>query len=203
LARHFAGLLALNELVLMPAGQPYQKQGVSAVEHRLAMTRAAADSLELPGVTVTVATDEIEHAGPTYTAETLARWRERIGPDASLSLLIGADQLLRLDTWHDWRRLFELAHICAAARPGFELSGVPEAVAREIAERAAPAPILQATPAGHLLIEEQLALNIAATDIRAHLRDCIDRHAHLPEASAEHVPPAVWAYILQHRLYHS
>lgn len=187
----------------MPAGQPYQKQGVSAVEHRLAMTQAAAGSLALPGVTVTVATDEIEHEGPTYTVETLARWRERVGPDASLSLLIGADQLLRLDTWHDWHRLFDLAHICAATRPGFELTGAPEAVAREIAEREAPAPILQATPAGHLLIEAELALDIAATDIRAHLRDCIERHAHLPDASAEHVPPAVWAYILKHRLYHS
>ncbi|MBY4668589.1 adenylyltransferase/cytidyltransferase family protein, partial [Burkholderia contaminans] len=67
LARRFAELLGLTELVLLPAGQPYQKRDVSAAEHRLAMTRAAAGSLSVPGVTVTVATDEIEHAGPTYT----------------------------------------------------------------------------------------------------------------------------------------
>jgi nicotinate-nucleotide adenylyltransferase len=48
-----------------------------------------------------------------------------------------------------------------------------------------------------------LAFDIAATDIRAHLRECIARHAQMPDASAEHVPAAVWAYILQHRLYHS
>ncbi|WP_255214780.1 adenylyltransferase/cytidyltransferase family protein, partial [Burkholderia pseudomallei] len=72
LARRFAHVLRLTELVLMPAGQPYQKQDVSAAEHRLAMTRAAAASLVLPGVAVSVATDEIEHAGPTYTVETLA-----------------------------------------------------------------------------------------------------------------------------------
>lgn len=102
LARRFADALRLTELVLMPAGQPYQKQDVSAAEHRLAMTRAAAGSLVLPGVAVSVATDEIEHAGPTYTVETLERWRKRVGPDASLSLLIGADQLVRLDTWRDW-----------------------------------------------------------------------------------------------------
>ncbi|NTX23757.1 adenylyltransferase/cytidyltransferase family protein, partial [Burkholderia cepacia] len=41
LARRFAGLLGLTELVLLPAGQPYQKRDVSAAEHRLAMTRAA------------------------------------------------------------------------------------------------------------------------------------------------------------------
>ncbi len=55
----------------MPAGQPWQKAGVSAAKHRLAMTRAAAGSLALPGVDITVATDEIEHDGPTYTIDTL------------------------------------------------------------------------------------------------------------------------------------
>ncbi|WP_269506218.1 nicotinate-nucleotide adenylyltransferase [Burkholderia sp. IMCC1007] len=203
LARRFASVLGLTELALLPAGQPYQKRDVSAAEHRLAMTRAAAGALTLPGVTVTVATDEIEHAGPTYTVETLARWRERVGPDASLSLLIGADQLVRLDTWRDWRKLFDYAHICAATRPGFELDAAPPDVALEIARRQAGADVLQATPSGHLLIDRTLAFDIAATDIRAHLRECIARHAQMPDASAEHVPAAVWAYILQHRLYHS
>lgn len=189
--------------MLLPAGQPYQKRDVSAAEHRLAMTRAAAGSLALPGVTVTVATDEIEHAGPTYTVETLARWRERIGPDASLSLLIGADQLVRLDTWRDWRKLFDYAHVCASTRPGFDLGAASADVAREIARRRADAEQLKATPSGRLLIDTTLAFDIAATDIRAHLRECIARHAQMPDASAEHVPAAVWAYILQHRLYHS
>ncbi len=196
-------MLQLTELVLLPAGQPYQKRDVSAAEHRLAMTRAAAGSLALPGVAVTVATDEIEHAGPTYTVETLARWRERIGPDASLSLLIGADQLVRLDTWRDWRKLFDYAHVCASTRPGFDLGAASADVAREIARRRADAEQLKATPSGRLLIDTTLAFDIAATDIRAHLRECIARHAQMPDASAEHVPAAVWAYVLQHRLYHS
>ncbi|KWF31323.1 nicotinate-nicotinamide nucleotide adenylyltransferase [Burkholderia pseudomultivorans] len=196
-------MLDLTELVLLPAGQPYQKRDVSAAEHRLAMTRAAAASLSLPGASVGVATDEIEHEGPTYTVDTLARWRERIGPDASLSLLIGADQLVRLDTWRDWRKLFDYAHICAATRPGFDLGAASPAVAQEIAARQAGADQLQATPAGRLLIDTTLAFDIAATDIRAHLRECIARRARMPDASAEHVPAAVWAYILQHRLYHS
>lgn len=125
LARRFADALDLTELVLMPAGQPWQKADVSAAEDRLAMTRAAAASLTLRGVTVSVATDEIEHDGPTYTVETLRRWREREGADASISLLIGADQLVRLDTWRDWQRLFDYAHIAAATRPGFDVTAVP------------------------------------------------------------------------------
>lgn len=137
LASRFAEVLALTELALMPAGQPYQKRDVSATEHRLAMTHVAAASLALPGTQVTVATDEIEYQGPTYTAETLLRWRERVGPEASLSLVVGTDQLVRLDTWRDWRCLFELAHLCVAPRPGFDLSAAPPAVAAKIAARRA------------------------------------------------------------------
>ncbi|MEX3582283.1 MAG: nicotinate-nucleotide adenylyltransferase [Burkholderia sp.] len=203
LASRFAEVLALTELALMPAGQPYQKRDVSATEHRLAMTHVAAASLALPGTQVTVATDEIEYQGPTYSAETLLRWRERVGPEASLSLVIGADQLVRLDTWRDWRCLFELAHLCVAPRPGFDLSAAPPAVAAKIAARRAEAAALQASPAGRVLVDTSLAFDIAATDIRAHLRECIARRAQVPDAEAEHLPAAVWTYILQHRLYHS
>src|ERR1700758_443789 len=60
LARRFAHVLKLTELVLLPAGQPWQKSDVSPAVHRLAMTRAAASELVLPGATVRVATDEID-----------------------------------------------------------------------------------------------------------------------------------------------
>ncbi|MFP3434666.1 nicotinate-nucleotide adenylyltransferase, partial [Paraburkholderia sp. SIMBA_061] len=97
--RRFADVLQLTELVLLPAGQPWQKADVSPAVHRLAMTRAAAGQLALPVATVRVATDEIEHEGPTYTVDTLQRWREREGDEVSIALLIGADQLVHLDTW--------------------------------------------------------------------------------------------------------
>jgi nicotinate-nucleotide adenylyltransferase len=119
-------------------------------------------------------------------------------------MLIGADQLVHLDTWRDWRRLFEFAHICAATRPGFELDSIPPAVAAEIAAREASAQVLQATPCGHLLIDTTLAFDVSATDIRTHLRERLVQHAggqQLNEA-ASHVPTAVWDYILQHHLYH-
>jgi nicotinate-nucleotide adenylyltransferase len=202
-------VLRLTELVLLPAGQPWQKSDVSPAEHRLAMTRAAAASLAIPGVTVRVATDEIEHDGPTYTVDTLQCWREREGDDASITLLIGADQLVHLDTWRDWRRLFELAHIGAATRPGFDLASITPVVAEEIAARRARAEVLQATPCGHLLIDTTLAFNVSATDIRSHLREQVNqRLAHAGAGSAtqdqaaSHVPAPVWDYILQHHLYH-
>ncbi|MFC0398497.1 nicotinate-nucleotide adenylyltransferase [Paraburkholderia rhizosphaerae] len=214
LAQRFADVLQLTELILLPAGQPWQKAGVSAAPHRLAMTRAAARALNLPRVAVTVATDEIEHDGPSYTVDTLRRWREREGADASLSLLIGADQLVRLDTWRDWQRLFDYAHICAATRPGFDPASAAPAVAAAIAARVASADVLRATPAGHLLIDTTLALDVSATDIRAQVRQRVGNPVEnkvapkgsstLPDTPLEsQVPAAVWDYIVQHHLYQS
>jgi nicotinate-nucleotide adenylyltransferase len=202
LARRFAELLDLTELVLLPAGQPWQKKEVSAAHHRLAMTRAAADSLHIEGMQVTVSTDEIERNGPTYTVETLARWREREGADASLALLIGADQLVHLDSWRDWKRLFDFAHVCVETRAGFDISMVSAAVAEEIAVRSAPADVLQSTPHGHLLIDSALTLEVSATEIREKLGVRVRAHAAGQIDAENHVPSAVWDYIVQHHLYH-
>jgi nicotinate-nucleotide adenylyltransferase len=203
LARRFAHVLRLTDLVLLPAGQPYQKSGVTPAEHRLAMTRAAAASLVLPGVSVSVATDEIEHQGPTYTVETLKLWRAREGAQVSLSLLIGADQLLHLNHWHQWQQLFDFAHICAATRPGSELASAAPELRREFAARQASTGILQGTPSGHLLIDTALALDMSATRIRHLVREQLARQdVASTQCLTDMVPDAVSDYILQHHLYY-
>jgi nicotinate-nucleotide adenylyltransferase len=203
LARRGADVLRLTELVFLPAGQPYQKKDVCAAEHRLAMTRAAATSFMLPGVRVRVATDEIERSGPTYTVETLERWRAREGADISLTLLSGADQLVQLDKWRQWRRLFDFAHIYASTRPGFDLTAASPELRTELAARTASTAVLQGTPCGHLLIDTALAIDISSTGIRSQLGECLTQHEHEAAASglASVVPDAVADYILQHHLY--
>ncbi|MGI4811931.1 MAG: nicotinate-nucleotide adenylyltransferase [Janthinobacterium lividum] len=197
LARRFSVLLDLTELVLMPAGQPWQKAGVSAAEHRLAMTEIAARALALPHTRVTVSSEEIIRSGPSYSVDTLAHWRGMLGPRAALSLLIGADQLLAFDSWHDWRRILELSHVCAAARPGFDASRASPALAAEIRRRRANATVLQATAAGHVLIDAAQVIDVSATQIREYARGARDWLAPAPS----HVPPEIWRYICQHHLY--
>lgn len=197
LASHFATLLALDELVFMPAGQPWQKSGVSPAADRLAMTRIAAALLNLPSTRVSVSTDEIERKGASYTIATLETWRQRLGPDASLSLLIGADQLITLDSWHRWRELFDFAHICVAARPGFDARQSSAAVQAEIRQRAADARTVQTTPHGGILLDTSMAVDTSATKIR-HLAQHSEA---LTRNIREYVPEPVWAYICEHRLY--
>jgi nicotinate-nucleotide adenylyltransferase len=198
LAARFTALLGLTELILLPAGQPWQKTSVSTANHRLAMTRLAAQTLwDSIQIKVTVATDEIEHHGPTYTVETLTRWRQREGSEASLTLLMGADQLLRLDTWHEWPRLFDLAHVGASTRPGFDAASAPAAVAAQIARRSGTSMQLQRSSHGLILLDSALALDISATGIREHIHERLANE----QATSEHVPVDVWHYIRQHHLY--
>lgn len=199
LAQLFAEQLALDTLILMPAGQQPQKQHISPAEHRLAMVRLAAQAMAPQfaaaklATEVVVDTQEIERAGPSYTVDTLRTLRAQVGPAASLSLLIGGDQLVRLDTWHAWQALFESAHVCAATRPGIDWQAASPAVRDEIARRAAPVDTIKSTPGGHILLNDSLALDISATDLRARLAS---RTGPRPE-----VPDTVRHYIETHHLY--
>lgn len=118
--------LALDEVVLMVAGDPWQKtaeNGVSTAADRLAMTAAAVRGVE----GLEVSDDEVRRHGPTYTVETLESMR-REQPDAELFWILGADAARGLDTWHRYRDLVSLCTLVVVDRPGAHLDvppGVP------------------------------------------------------------------------------
>jgi nicotinate-nucleotide adenylyltransferase len=193
LARYFATLLAPDELRLIPAGNPWQKAELRATPaQRVDMLQLAFASFTVP---VTIDEQETRRTGPSYTVDTLRAIRDEVGPEVSLALLIGADQLRGLPTWKDWRQLFDHAHICAASRPGFDiaLAKLPEPVQREFARRAAPPEQIRASAGGLTCIADRLQVDISSTEVRDALQ-----HGVTPDAL---VPPAVLDYIKQHHLY--
>jgi nicotinate-nucleotide adenylyltransferase len=123
--------------------------------------------------------------------------RNELGAETSIVFLMGADQLQHLNTWQHWRELFDLAHLCAASRPGFAIDAahVPADVAQEFAQRAATAQQIRNTASGLACIANDLAVEIAATDIRAALQR--------GEPPISQLPSAVLDYIEQHHLYQS
>ena len=75
-------------------------------------------------------------ASRSYTVDTLRELRMELGDAAPLALLIGADSLLGLPGWHEWRALFGLAHFVVADRPGNLLdAGLPPELADALASR--------------------------------------------------------------------
>ena len=92
------------------------------------------------------------------------------GSEASLVLLVGADTFLGMGSWHRRERLFELAHVAVACRPGFTLEArnLPAALAEIFHQRHCADPAcLGASPAGCLVTFPMTPLDVSATRIRA------------------------------------
>jgi len=112
---------ALDEVIFVPTGEPYQKdyRVVSPAEDRYLMTVIATASNPKFGVSRV----DIDRGGPTYTIDTLRDLRAAAGPDDDFFFITGADALAEILTWHDADELFTLAHFVGCTRPGHRLSG--------------------------------------------------------------------------------
>jgi len=192
LAEEMAEALGLARVRFIPAGQPPHRGAPrTAAPHRLEMVRRAIAGnprFELDA-------REVESPRPSYTVDTLTALRAELGNEQPLWLLLGADAFLALPTWHEWRQLFELAHIAVAARPGARLlqsDAMPESLKNEVSQRQF-ADGRVSGPAGSVLLRRMTQLAISATAIR----DTLARHG-----SARYLlPDAVLDYIDEHQLY--
>ena len=120
-ASEVAHIFALDEVVFVPTGQPWQKQdrSVSAAEDRYLMTVIATAS----NPRFSVSRLDIDRPGPTYPIDTLRDLRAERGEAAELFFITGADALSRMMSWQDVDELFSLAHFVGCTRPGHRLTG--------------------------------------------------------------------------------
>jgi nicotinate-nucleotide adenylyltransferase len=175
LARLALTELSLDELLWVPAGQPWQKQrSLAPAAQREAMVRLAIEGEPR----FTISRIEIERNGPSYTIDSVrALQAER--PGATWFLVIGRDQYAGFHTWHGWQALLGLATLAVADR----------AAMRPDAPLAADAQLLA-------VAHETVALpmmDVSSTDIRERIAQG------LPVDDL--VPAAVARYIARHSLY--
>ena len=195
LAQDAQSALGLAQLRLIPAGQPWQKSGVTPVRHRLAMLEAALqDHGGRAGENWVLDRCEVERAGPSYTVDTLREIRAAVGPAVPLVWILGFDQLRDLPSWHEWRSLVELAHIAYAQRAG-QASVLSGALAAYVQARRAQPADLAGQPAGCFAAFAMRPVDCSATQIR-------DAVAAGDLAGAKHyLSPGVLGYIQAHQLY--
>jgi nicotinate-nucleotide adenylyltransferase len=95
--------LGLDRVVLVVAGDPWQKRGavVASAADRLALARIAAADVE----GVEVSDVEVARDGASVTADTL---EELAAPGRELFLILGADAVANMGTW---RRLDDTRHL--------------------------------------------------------------------------------------------
>jgi len=192
------GLVAVH---FIPSGTPPHRDAPHAsAQHRLEMVRLALQG----NPAFTLDKREVYRTVPCYTVDTLTALRAEFGTHQPLCLLMGGDAFLMLHTWHEWKKLFELAHIVVLQRAacpstkgrplGNAINEADAALRNEYHARLAPAPrALHGSPAGAILVADMPALEISATGIRERCAAGKSIRYLLPDAVAD--------YIQSHQLY--
>lgn len=171
--------LNLDEVIFMPAGQPWLKADnlISPAEHRLAMLRLA-----LAGKSkFKLSTMEVERPGPTYTVDTMAELSRQLGAGDELFFILGWDNLTQLPQWHEPSRLIKLCRLVAVPRVDFPAPDLPSlnALIPGLSQK--------------VILLQKPRINVNASEIRQRVRQGLSIH--------NLVPGAVEGYIKEHRLY--
>lgn len=172
LVLHFAELAQLDKVLLIPTGIPPHKvsKDLLSGERRLEMCSLAVageDRIEVSDV-------ELRREGGSYTIDTL-RQLEKQYPDAQLHLIMGADMLMCLDSWREYRGIIDRCVICAAARNDDSVRALI-AKARELD-----------IPDGRVIISDERIMTVSSTEIRKKIKQGISVSGLVPRAVEEYI----------------
>ena len=179
-----------TQLRLVPCFKPVHKSHPSiSAKQRLDMVSLAVQSHP----NLLVDEREIQRTGPSYTIDTLIELRNELGPDVSITMVVGMDSFISLPRWHQWQRILNYAHILVVSRPGWHPEFGIELQELVEKSRAQSTAELQSAPAGKIHMETLTALGISSSMIRS-----LCEHN---KSIAYLLPESVHAYIDQHTLY--
>lgn len=171
-------VLGLAEMRFVPAGSPPHRDTPLA-DARLRLSLVEAAIADQPGFVID--DREVRRAGPSYAVLTLRELRAEF-PARPLCLVVGMDAFLGLPQWHEWRELFELAHVIVAHRPGWNAPAtgpLGDLLAARGTDRVAD---LHGSPAGRIYIHAVTQLEISSTELRTLLAAGQDPRYLVPEA---------------------
>jgi nicotinate-nucleotide adenylyltransferase len=182
LARAARDQLGLERLLVIPAGTPPHKPGrpTSPASARLRMVEAGiAGEPRLAASRI-----ELDRDGPSWTVDTiadLAATERAAGREPDLTVILSAESVADLATWHEPDRLLDLASIAVAGRAGH-----PPV---DLARFAAAFPGRE----DRLILLDGPHVDVSASEIR--------RRVAAGESIAGLVPPGVADVIAADRLY--
>ena len=186
---------SLSWVEFMPARIPPHKtdQPLTDIGHRVAMLRLAVEGNPYFRVSEVEATRK----GVSYLVDTLNAYRENYPSDVSLYFIMGMDSFQEIATWHRYPELFSLSHFVVITRPGYERPELSEVVSQNVASQFAShggeRDCLEHTGGRRIYFRETTLLDVAASRLRAWIRD---------EKSVRYlIPEHVWDYVQENGLY--
>ena len=179
LAEEARELLNLDEILFIPAGQPWLKnsRNILPVTHRVEMvSRAIAGNKYFK-----LSTLEVDHPGDSFTVDTMEVLNRLYPTGTEFFFIIGQDSLQTFPSWKNPARLLQLCRLVVMDRPLIPPLDLP------MLEQAAPG-----------ITRRMIQLHMPGVDISStDIRERIARGRSIRYL----VPPAVEEYILKHGLY--
>jgi nicotinate-nucleotide adenylyltransferase len=127
--------LSLDRVLLVVANDPWQKsplRDVTDAADRLALVEAAAEGVE----GIEASRIELDRGGPSYTIDTveqlLAEAEAAGAPAPEISVIVGADIVPTLGTWHRAADLARLVTLVVVARPHADPPAAPDGWRSEV-----------------------------------------------------------------------
>ena len=184
--------LGLTRLFVITSNiPPHRPQAFASAYHRFAMVSFAVSTR--PGWRA--ADLELRSEKPSFTSETLAKFRERGYAASELFFVIGADAFADIGAWRDYPAILDATHFAVVSRPGFPVEQLPHRLPRLASRMARPPldPLSQLEPM--ILLIDAPTADVSSTTIRSRIG--------AGDSIAGLVPPGVQQHIEQHGLYTS
>ena len=193
MAQELVDVLQLNELRFIPSANPPHKSApeVNSTFRAEMVKIAIADNQHFK-----FDARELQRKGASYTIDTLISLREELGEDSILTLVMGSDAFVFLNTWHRWDELLNFCHIVLVQRPNLSqtLPKLPEVLEALLQNHYTEnVGDLAIKNTGLIHMQKITALDISSTKIRSLLKS---------QKSPRYLTPeTVIDYINQHQLY--
>jgi len=171
----------LDYVLFVPAGRPPHKshEQVTEANHRYLMTLLAV----IDNPYFFVSRVELEKSELSYTIDTVRYYYNKFQGRANIYFITGADAILDIITWKDYRVLLDMCSFIAATRPGYSLGKLKVILGPAFSE---------IIPRIHLM--EIPAMAISSTYIR--------RRVASGKTIKYLTPESVEQYIYKNKLYH-
>lgn len=189
IAQAFADELKLDNVIFIPAGDPYHKlrQSNSTAEQRLCMV----EQVIAMDKRFSVSDCDVRRKGPTYTIDTVSLFRQ-VFTQTQLWWLLGMDSLLQLPKWYRYQALLQSVNLAIAQRgeqgltelPNDLQGWLPEALAKNLTTP-------DGADGGRAKLLQTSFLPVSSHEIRAEWS----------KGKHDDVPAAVAQYIDQENLY--
>jgi len=191
---------------VLSARPPHKDHITASIEHRFEMLRRVLDehaelrststqdqALEAASACRYIAdASEADRSEKSYTIDTVEAFATQF-PSDKLCLIIGADSLHNLPTWHRYSELIDKVHWVVMNRPGYSMK-----VPTELSSRVVKTPAQLIAKSGRIMLFNQSDFAISSTELRTELAKPQGYNAKLVK---QFLPSAVINYIRAKQLY--